>query len=599
MPANPITRCSPLVAILLPATLAVLGCTGTVSPDDGPPPSGPLAGTGGGLGGGPASGSGGAKPNGGAATVGGSSTVPPPAGGSSAGGAPTPPVTSGARPVELGGSPIYTRFPRLTNDQWENSVTEILRLSAPSGLSASFLDAVAGNTDFDNNERVVFVNNSSWADFQLAAETVADQVTASDAELQKVVATTDAATFIKTFGRRAFRRPLTDAEVTTYQAVHSEGSLVTEGSQSAFTKGARWVISTMLQSANFLYRSEMGDAGAPLSGYEMAAKLSLWLNDTSPSDAMLDAASSFATADGAAEKAAQMLTQPSAVNVMRKFHGELYKFALYDSIAKTDVSGYTEAMNPEFKEASVLFFDRIFSQNLGVREILTSTVGFAGPNIAPIYGVSVTGTGVTQVNLPERAGYFSQAPFLALWARNNEPDSIHRGARLNLDTLCANPGSPPNVELPNVPAPAAGQTNRAVVHGLTNACAKECHSEIINPIGFAFENFDGLGRLRTTDNGQPVDTASTYPFKEGSRSFAGASELMELMASGSQAHECWAKKMTTYALERDLVEADRPLVEALGAVSQDAAGSPAGSMKQVMLALVKQDAFRTRMGGIQ
>src|SRR5690606_17732139 len=139
--------------------------------------------------------------------------------------------------------------------------------------------------------------------------------------------------------------------------IHAEGAANGQGTQSAFTKGARYVITTMLQSPHFLYRIEMADAGAPLSGYEMAAKLSFWLRDTTPTDAMLDAASSFATAEGAAEQAAKMLEEPAALAVMRKFHAALYKFALYDSIAKTGVSGYTEAMNAEFKEASILFFD--------------------------------------------------------------------------------------------------------------------------------------------------------------------------------------------------------------------------------------------------
>jgi len=502
--------------------------------------------------------------------------------------------TSGPAPVNLHGKPIYTRFFRLTNDQWENTVRDILRLDGPTGVSEGFLDAVAGTTDFDNNERVVFVDNTSWADFQLAAETVADKVTATDAALQNVVATTDATTFIKTFGRRAFRRDLTDAEVSAYLAIHSEGSMTSEGTQSAFTKGARYVISTMLQSPHFLYRTEMADPGAPLSGYEMAAKLSFWIRDTTPTDAMLDAANTFATAEGAAAQAAQMLEDPAAIAVMRKFHAALYKFALYDSIAKTGVAEYTEAMNAEFKEASYLFFDRLFTQNLGVREMLTSTTAFVGPNMASIYGLPRSGSGMTQVELPDRVGYFSQAPFLALWARNNEPDSIHRGARLNLDVLCADPGIP-NVDLPAVPPPGENETNRMVVTKLTSGCATVCHGEIINPIGFAFENFDGLGRFRDTDNGQPVDTTGIYPFQEGNLSFSGAPELMGHMANGTQAHQCWAKKMASYAMQRDLVEEDRPLVEALGAVSQ-ASGA---SFKQVMLALVKADAFRTRVGGVQ
>jgi hypothetical protein len=249
-------------------------------------------------------------------------------------------------------------------------------------------------------------------------------------------------------------------------------------------------------------------------------------------------------------------------------------------------------MNAEFKQASLLFFDRIFSQNLGVREILTSTVAFTGPTMASIYGVTPSGSGMTQVDVPGRLGYFSQAPFLALWARNNEPDSIHRGARINLDALCADPGLP-DIIFPSVPAPMPGETNRMVISRLTTGCATVCHGEIINPVGFAFENFDGLGREREMDNGQPVDTTGTYPFQEGNRTFTGAAELMEMMASGKQAHQCWAKKMASYALQRDLVESDRPLIEALGQASL-ASGA---SLKQVMVTLVKSDAFRVRAGG--
>jgi hypothetical protein len=370
--------------------------------------------------------------------------------------------------------------------------------------------------------------------------------------------------------------------------------MVTTGTQSAFTKGANYVINSMLQSPHFLYRIEMGDTGAPLSGFEMAAKLSLWLRDTTPTDQMLDAANAFTTAEGAVTQAMQMLSEPSATLVMRKFFGQLYKFALYDSIVKSNVTGYSEALNPEFKESSYLFFDWLFSQDLGVAEMLTSTTGFVGQGMAPLYGVTVQGTGLRQVELPSRAGYFSQIPFLALWARNNDPDSIHRGARINLDTLCADPGFP-DIELPDIPPADPGETNRDVISDLTETCGRLCHGEIINPIGFAFENFDGLGRSRDTDNGQPVNTTGTYPFAEGMLTFDGAPKLMELMAQGTQAHQCFSKKMTSFALERDVVETDRPLIVELGEVSRGASGS----IKQVMLALAKHDAFRTRVGGAQ
>jgi hypothetical protein len=580
-----------LLCAAAPLILAAIGCTSTVTGPEGgglTTGAGASGGTGtGGSGSGAKGGTGGGNVGQGGSGTGGSTSGTGGDGTSgSAGSAPA------ARPVSMEGTPLYSRFLRLTNDQWENSVREILRLSAPTGQSEGFQHAVPGTTDFDNNERVVTVNDTIWSDFQLAAETVAKQVTATDAALQAVVATTDPTTFINAFGRRAFRRDLTAAEVTTYTGLYDVGTALS-GSQSAFTKGARVVITGMLQSPHFLYRIELGDDGAPLSGYEMAAKLSLWIKDTTPNDALLDAAKAgkLDAAGGAAEEASAMLEDPAALAVMRKFHGELYKLALFDTITKDNVAGYSEGLKAEFTQAATSFFDYVFKSDLGVKDMLTTNVAFAGPLTAALYGVSVTGNTVQQVNLPDRSGWYSQAPFLTLWAINNDPDSIHRGVRINLDTLCADPGIPDMV--PAVPAIADGQTNRERYSALTETCGRECHGLYINPIGFAFENYDGVGRFRDMDHGKPVNTTGSYAFAEGYLSFSGAPELMQLIASGTQAHQCWSKKLASYALQRDMVDAERPLVEALGEVSRNTGGT----LKQVMLALVQQDAFRTHFGG--
>ena len=529
-------------------------------------------------------------PSGGASSVPNNNNNNPSGGGQ--GGSPSQ-SSGAATSVALPGTPIYTRFLRITNSQWENSVHDILKLTAPTGQSDQFLHAVAGTTDFDNNERVVMVNNGNWSDFQGAAEAVAANVTATDKALQAVVATTDPATFIKTFGRRAFRRDLTAAEVTSYTALYTQGT-TSSGTQSAFTKGAALVIAGMLQSPNFLYRAEMGDNGAPLSGYEMAAKLSLWIRNTTPSDAMLDAAASgsFDTASGAAAQAKTMLEDPAAVTSIRQMHSQLYKIELLDTITKDQVDGYSDGLKAEFTTAAVSFFDYIYKQNLGVKDILTTDVGFAGPLMAQLYGVKITGTAVQQVPLTNRAGWYSQAPYLTQWAINNDPDSIHRGVRINLDTLCLALG-PPSMMLPPVPALMPNQSNRQRYETLTNGCGAPCHTVYINPLGFAFENYDGVGRVRTTDNGQPVDTTGSYPFADGTKSFSGAADLMQLLASSKEAHQCWSKKMASYALERDIVDTERPVIEKLGAVSS----ASGGSLKQVMLALVQSDAFRTHVGG--
>lgn len=586
-------RVPPWLAVALaPLAGAALACTGTISGSS-PGPSGTGASSStGGSGSNVMGGSGGSNAghtNGSGGTSGTSGT----SGTNGSSGTSGTSSTSDDGAVSMSGMPIYSRFLRLTNSQWENSVRDILKLSSPTGQSDQFLHAVPGTTDFDNNERVVVVNNDNWSDFQSASEAVAAQVTATDQALKAVVNTTDPATFIKTFGRRAFRRDLTAAEVTSYTTLYTTGSTYS-GTQSAFTKGASLVITAMLQSPNFLYRMEMGDNGAPLSGYEMAAKLSLWIRNTTPSDAMLDAAAqgSFDTAAGAASQAQAMLDDPAAVASIRAMHNQLYKIDLFDTITKDNVQGYSDGLKAEFTTAANSFFDFIYAQNLGVKDILMTNVGFAGPLMASLYGVKVTGTAVQQVTLSDRTGWYSQAPYLTLWAINDEPDSIHRGVHINTDTLCLELG-PPAVTLPSVPAVAANQTNRQRYEGLTNTCGAPCHTVYINPLGFAFEDFDGVGRARTMDNGLPVDTTGSYPFAEGTESFSGAPELMQIIASGTQAHQCWAKKMASYALERDLVEVERPVVQQLGTVSMQSGGS----LKQVMLALIQSDAFRTHVVG--
>jgi len=497
------------------------------------------------------------------------------------------------KPMSLEGAPIYSRFVRLTNEQWLRSVQDILGLTAVPEAAQGFERPVAGTTDFANNEHVLSVNNGLWQSYQLAAEQAAELVTGSSEALTAFYAGSDAAGFVQKLGRRAFRRPLTDAEQQRYTTLFAAGEAGT-GSGTPFAKGAALVIRAMLQSPHFLYRTELGDDGAPLSGYEVAAKLSFFLLGTTPSDALLDAAAAgqLDTPEGVAEHATQMLTEPAAAATMQEFHRELLHFDLYSTISKVGVAGYTEALNAELEQSSVRFFDRIFTQRLGLREVLTSTVGYVGPAMAAVYGVQAPSSGMVEQDLgPLRAGYFAQLPYLALHAFNDQPDPIHRGLTLNLDFLCADPGKPV-ANLPPIPPLMPGQTNREMIATLTQGCGQQCHTHYINPLGFAFESFDGMGRLRTTDNGKPVDTAAAYPFAEGYRSFADAAELMKIMADSRQAHACYSKKVAGFALQRDIVRDDLPTLDALAQVSMSG-----GSLQDVMLALVRDPAFRVRKGG--
>ena len=508
-----------------------------------------------------------------------------------------------ASKLKLDGSPSYYRVVRLTNEQWTNSVQGVLGLSTPPTLAETFLDAVAGTTDFTNNEQVLSVDSRSWSDYEGAAETLAAQVTSDPAQLSKLYPGTDAAGFIATVGRRAYRRPLTDSEKASYQKLFDLGPTLS-GTQSAFAKGASMVVEAMLQSPYFLYRTELGAVAAPLSGFEMAAKLSLLLRNSAPDDALLDAAAGpgkLDTPDGAAAVAQKLLEEPAAKQVMRTFHGEFLRFKKFAELSKVGVPSYNPAINPELAESSFLFFDKIFSQGLGVKDIFLSKTGFVGPNMAPLYegGIAAPASGFVESTLSaNRVGYFTQLPFLVLYGHNDVPDSIHRGVNMALDVLCA-PLGPPAPDIPPLPAPMPGQTNRMRVDAHTKGCGTICHNNMINPLGFAFENFDGMGQYRVTEkNGDqdlPIDSSASFAFVDGTKSYKNAAELMTVLATDPQTHLCYSKKLASFSLQRDIIAADLPLVSQLASISE----SNTGSVKQVVIDLVKQDAFRTRAGGAQ
>ena len=486
--------------------------------------------------------------------------------------------------VGLDGSPVYTRLQRLTSMQWDRAVRDVLMLDASSTLYYGLPGpAGAGTTEFVNNEKLLFVDGLTEKCVEIGAETAAALVTGAAGGLARLYAGTDAAGFVRALGRRAFRRPLTADEETRYQAIFARGQ---EIYGATFANGASLVIRAMLQSPAFLYRSELGAAGAPLDGYEIASKLSFALLGTTPGDALLDAAGAGGLdAVGDIEKAArEMLDRPEAVAVMRDFHRQVYRLSHYDELARPDVS---PALNPELAAVSARFFDEIFMAGEGLREILTSTRYFVGPGLAASYGV-LPPPDIQAGDLDaSRVGYFMQAPFLILNGVGDEPDTIGRGAAIDQQVLCVDlPGHPMPLALPTL---APGQTDRQRIEQATAGCAG-CHTGSIDSLGFAFEGFDGLGRARTTDNGGVVDTSGTYVLDDGAHAFASAKELMTILADSTLAHTCYAKKLAGYALQRDIAESDRPLLDGLGAVSRG------HSLKELVVALVRDPAFRSRPG---
>ncbi len=495
----------------------------------------------------------------------------------------------------LEGETYNARTIPLTNSQWNRSVQEVLQLPEEPTEGSGFTQPPGGFHLFTNNEEVLIVDNTMRENYQLAAATIASKFLDDAGAVQRVGAGMEADSFIRTVGRRAFRRPLTEEEVSEYQGLYDIGTTLS-GDESEFQKGASLVIEGLLQSPNFLYRSELEPAGEPLTGFEMAAKLSLWLLQKAPDDELLDraAAGELDTAAGVSTVVNEMLETEEASNTIVELYSELLSFSRYNEVIKSDPS-FSPDMKDEMFESSELFFKKIFETNEGLASILTSTEAYVGPQLAQYYGITPAPAQQTLTDLgPSRPGYFSQVPYLMVYGDGNQSDAIHRGVALNYKVLCAELPIP-NFQIPKLASPDPDQTSRQRIEEQTGVgSCPACHGGYINPLGFAFENFDGLGRERETDNGLNVDTVSAYPFADDVMTqFNGAPELMQLLAENPTAHQCFVKGLASYGLQRDIIENDLGLLNQLASISQ-----AEGSIKDILRAIATSPEFSVRPGAI-
>jgi hypothetical protein len=509
-----------------------------------------------------------------------------------------------------------SRLTRLSHKQWAASVGDLLRLGTPSPLADSFISESV-RTSFDNNGSSLDVSPELWTDYEKAAEAVANQVARDATRLAAVMppgAPGDAAgkarAFIQSFGSRAYRRPLSDAEIARYATLFNQGPALI-GSGDAFADGVELVVTLFLQSPSFLYRTELSTAvvngKVPLSDYEIASRLSYALVGSMPDDMLFAAAAArkLHTRADVLTHAQRLLATAGGQATLRDFHEQLFHTGAYSDIKRANQPAFKAGMGDDMREEAFAFIkDVVVDREKGLTELLTAPYSFVNSKLAPLYGLSVPAPRAGQpdplrrvdLDPAERAGLFTQVGFLGSNdnATDTTPRPIMRGKHMNLDVLCAALPAPPNV--PPLPAQSPGTTNRKLIEAFTQqagSICQGCHGVLINPLGFAFEHYDSMGRWRDADNGNPVDATGTYGFAEGSRSFNGAVEMMSIIAAGKQSHECYSKRLLEYLYGREVVEgaaADAALVTEVGRRSHGNV-----SVKSMILDLVSTDAFLNRL----
>jgi hypothetical protein len=553
----------------------------------------------------------------------GNGTIPGGGIGSSAAGAGSTPVgdsggtgsstagASGTGSVPSTAAVATPTLSRLSVLQWASSIRSLLALANPGDLdNALTKDAVVR---FDNEADSLFVGQDLHDDLQSQAERLAALVTADPASVARLVpagAPTDTAgkakAYIQDFGRRAYRRPLSPDEVQDYVTLFNQGPTLTTG-LAAFEAGMRVTLEAFLQSPNFLYRTGFGGAAiagrARLTAYEIAANLAYALTNAPP-DALLSAAADQAALGSASAiqpHAQRLIVTDAGKAAVDRFYFQYFGLGQYDTLQKDPAlaAQFTDATGAQLHAEAQQLLQYLFSQNLGLREIFTTPIGFVNAPVAKLYGLTGTFTADTWTQISfdttPRPGILSRLGFLSYYAHQTLQDSIHRGANINSRILCTELSPPPNIQIPALPAQDPTRTNRELVSSFTEACGAACHKPYINPAGFAFENFDGLGTYRTTENGKPIDTSGTYSFQSGPLAFADLKAFTELLAGSSQAHACYTKKWAADLYARVPRQGDEQVVAGLAQRSVD---QHLSSMA-VVLALVSDDAFSTRVEGAQ
>ena len=428
--------------------------------------------------------------------------------------------------------------------------------------------------------------------------------------------------FVRGFGEKAFRRPLTDIEIRRYNDLFAEQANRT----GKFLEGARVVVEAMLQSPKFLFHVTAGEpspdaAAAPTSrnapadrqrDYAIANRLSYLLWDTMPDRALLDAAAKgeLRTPEGVERIARSMLQDARARQATDEFFSQWLRFDRMLTAAKDD--GRFPSFTPELaammvQETKMLLGHLVWSDR-NFMEALTADYSFINADLARLYGLPEPAGEFEIVKFPEgmpRAGILGQATFLASTTGPVETSPTARGLFVREHLLCQIvPNPPPGVNT-NLPEPATADAARAkrerMVEHAQNPTCSGCH-RLMDPIGFGLEKYDAVGAWRDQEivdiftgagearRSKPVNVDIT-PTGEiagiANSTFGDSRALGRVLASSPVCQDCVVKQMFRFAFGRAEMPSDRKTIAGTAATFR----SSGFKFKELLISLVRSPQF--------
>ncbi len=410
---------------------------------------------------------------------------------------------------------------------------------------------------------------------------------------------------LSTLERRAYRRPVTEADLADLLPFYTAGR-----AESGFDMGIQKALERLLVSPQFLFRIERDPPniapGTPyrVSDVELASRLSFFLWSSIPDDELLKTAEQGKLKDPAVleQQVRRMLADPRSESLVTNFAAQ-WLFLRDVEAKQPDVllfPDFDDGLRYGFQRETELFLDSILRSDRSVLDLLTANYTFVNERLAKHYGIpNVEGSYFRRIDWPEgsvRGGLLGQGSILTLTSYSTRTSPVLRGKWVLENLLNAAPPPPPaNIPALKTEGKQAGETlsMRAAMtqHRAEPTCAG-CHARM-DPIGFAMENFDAVGRWRDTDSGNPIDVSGAFP--DGTK-FDGMAGLKKVLLSHpDQFVGTLAEKLLMYGIGRNLQYYDAPSVRAI--VQESAANRY--TFASLVLGVVKSVPFQMRTGGIQ
>lgn len=490
---------------------------------------------------------------------------------------------------------------RLTHEEYRRTVTDLF---AGTDVGIDALSAAFPSEDnfegFSNDSRSLSISPAHFEQYLLAAEGVAAKVGAAAPAIfgcnpAEGDGTECVRRFATSFGKRAFRRPLGQEEIDSLVGVFSKVK-----AEADTTNAVEALISTILVSPNFLYRSEMGVNGAPeLTQYEVASRLSYLLLGTLPDDALFSAAdeNKLGTPSDRLAAANRLLSDPRARAASVSFYDEWLSLKAI-SAADKDTELYKEftpALRAAMRDETRAFIDDVLWKGDGRLEtLLLAPYSIVPPALATFYNAKIPAKGgAIRVDFDplQRAGILTQPSFLSIQSGSQQSSPTFRGKFIRERLLCETLPPAPAAVSQDVPGPNNATTTRQryAQHQNDPNCSG-CH-QLMDPIGFGFEHFDAIGKYRAKEGTFEIDAKGTIAGGgDANGDFDGFRKLGEKLVASKTVSDCVTRQMFQYSFGRSPDQNDSAILSS----ASSRFVSTNKNLKEILLAFIESDSFAKR-----